>query len=175
MKNHSFNQRKQNGAVLFVSLVILVIMTLIGITGMQTTILEEKMSGNFKDKTLAFQAAESALKSGESFIQTTTYLPGFNGLTPGLYKPTTGTLPPQWDVNVVDWSDATKVAVDPVAFTSLAQQPAFILEQLDIPVGGSLKMNNSILAIRSYRVTARGVGATINSPVMVQSVYNKFE
>jgi len=56
----------QRGSALIISLVILLVLTLIGITGMQTTVLEEKMSGNFRDKNIAFQAAESAMRDAEN-------------------------------------------------------------------------------------------------------------
>ena len=51
----------QSGAVLIISLIMLLLLTLIGTTSMQSTSLEEKMAGNMRDKNLAFQAAESAL------------------------------------------------------------------------------------------------------------------
>ncbi len=58
----------QGGAVLFVSLIMLLVLTVIGVTAMQTTTLEEKMAGNLRDQTLAFQAAEAALREGETWL-----------------------------------------------------------------------------------------------------------
>ncbi len=58
----------QSGAVLFVSLIMLLVLTVIGVTAMQTTTLEEKMAGNLRDQTLAFQAAEAALREGETWL-----------------------------------------------------------------------------------------------------------
>ncbi len=60
---------RQRGAVLVISLLILLIMTLIGITGMQTSVLEERMAGNYRDIALAFQASETALRDAESRIR----------------------------------------------------------------------------------------------------------
>lgn len=59
---HQFtgNQR-QRGTALVMSLVILMILTILGITAMGTASLEEKMSGNTQEATRAFQAAESGL------------------------------------------------------------------------------------------------------------------
>jgi type IV pilus assembly protein PilX len=53
--------RYQHGAVLIMSLVILMILTLLGITAMSTSSLQEKMSGNAQETTRAFEAAESGL------------------------------------------------------------------------------------------------------------------
>ncbi len=50
----------QQGVALVLALVFLLLLTLIGITALGTSSLEEKMANNVKDKNLAFQAAESA-------------------------------------------------------------------------------------------------------------------
>ncbi len=70
--------RSQSGVALVVSLLLLLIVTLIGVSGMQTTVLEEKMAGNFKDKNIAFQAAEAALREAEADAAT---LNGHTGMT----------------------------------------------------------------------------------------------
>ena len=57
---HSIAQ--QRGATLAVVLIFLVLVTLIGVTAMSTTTLEEKMAGNQKEQNAAFQAAEAALR-----------------------------------------------------------------------------------------------------------------
>jgi type IV pilus assembly protein PilX len=61
--------RNQSGAALVVGLIFLVILTLLGITAMQTGILEERMAGNSRDRNIAFQAAEAALRDGEKDTQ----------------------------------------------------------------------------------------------------------
>ena len=60
--------RAQTGVVLVISLIILLLLTLIGLSAMQTTSLEEKMAGNFRDKNLAFHVAESALRVAENSL-----------------------------------------------------------------------------------------------------------
>lgn len=57
---------EQNGAALIVVLVILVAMTMAGLAGMQVNSLEERMSSNTRDRTMAFQAAEAALRLGQT-------------------------------------------------------------------------------------------------------------
>ncbi len=54
--------RRQRGTVLVVSLVILLAMTLIGITALQKSIMEERMAGNLKDRNVAFQGGEAGLR-----------------------------------------------------------------------------------------------------------------
>jgi Tfp pilus assembly protein PilX len=56
----------QRGTVLIMSLVILLILTILGITAMGTSSLEEKMSGNIQEGTHAFETAESGLNQAFS-------------------------------------------------------------------------------------------------------------
>lgn len=58
----------QRGAALVVSLVILLVMTIIGITAMRSSTLEEKMAGNAQRNEVAFQLAQSALRQAEGWI-----------------------------------------------------------------------------------------------------------
>lgn len=63
--NRTHSNAQQQGATLAIVLIFLVLVTLIGVTGMTTTTLEEKMAGNLKDINLAFQAAESGLRDAK--------------------------------------------------------------------------------------------------------------
>jgi len=55
--------RQQRGVALVMALVMLLILTILGITAMNTSSLEEKMSGNVQESTRSFQAAESGVNS----------------------------------------------------------------------------------------------------------------
>lgn len=59
---------KQNGAVLLVSLIILLIMTVIGTSGITSVTLEERMVSNMYDDNLSFQTGETALRDCEDYI-----------------------------------------------------------------------------------------------------------
>jgi len=61
---------KQSGVILMISLIMLLLLTLIMISAVQVTSLEERMAGNLRDHNKAFQAAESALREAEAFIET---------------------------------------------------------------------------------------------------------
>ncbi|MCK7545425.1 PilX N-terminal domain-containing pilus assembly protein [Marinobacter bryozoorum] len=58
----------ESGSALIVSLVMLLLISLIGISSMQGTVLQERMSSNLQDRNIAFQASESALKVGEDWL-----------------------------------------------------------------------------------------------------------
>ncbi|WP_322002500.1 PilX N-terminal domain-containing pilus assembly protein [Marinobacter alexandrii] len=55
--------RRQQGAVLIVSLIILLVLTLIGLAGMNTSVLQERMAVNAQNSNRAFQAAESSVRA----------------------------------------------------------------------------------------------------------------
>ena len=63
---------------LIVAMVMLLAMTLLGVTAMRNTTLQERMAGNLRDSNLAFQSAERALREGEKFLRSPT-IPPFTG------------------------------------------------------------------------------------------------
>ncbi|MFI8742234.1 pilus assembly PilX family protein [Stutzerimonas zhaodongensis] len=58
----------QKGAVLVVALIMLLLLTVIGLASMRGTSLQESMSGNMRDSSLALQASEAALRKGEEDV-----------------------------------------------------------------------------------------------------------
>lgn len=94
--------RAQAGAALIVVLIILVAMTIAGVSGMQMSSLEERMSANSRDRMLALQAAETALRIGQVRAKTQ-LLSGSNAAcTNGLCS--IGAAP---DPVTYDWSSAS--------------------------------------------------------------------
>jgi type IV pilus assembly protein PilX len=60
--------RRQRGVALVVALVLLLVITLMGLASMRGTSLQERMSANMYDRSLAFQRAEAALRGAETAI-----------------------------------------------------------------------------------------------------------
>lgn len=60
----------QRGAVLIVALIMLLLLTIIGLSSMRGTSLQENMAGNMRDSNLALQASEAALRLGEDEVVT---------------------------------------------------------------------------------------------------------
>ena len=60
---------RESGAALITSLIFLTILTILGMSTMGTALLESRMAGNGRDRTLAFQAAEMGLRDAELFIR----------------------------------------------------------------------------------------------------------
>ncbi|MDH4611126.1 PilX N-terminal domain-containing pilus assembly protein [Pseudomonas sp. BN102] len=61
--------QKQKGAVLLVCLIALLALTVLGVTAMSGSTLQERMAGGARDYNVAFQAAESALRVGEAYVR----------------------------------------------------------------------------------------------------------
>jgi len=57
----SFNLKKQSGAALFVSLIMLLALTIIGLSAANRSNLQERMASNYHIQNLAFNASESAI------------------------------------------------------------------------------------------------------------------
>ena len=97
---------------------------------MQTTTMEEKMAGNMRDRNLAFQAAEAALRTGEGYLQNTSILPTFNN-TNGVYQ-ARDMAPNQWYKDNDTWwmTSANVRSFNTSTFASVAPGTAYILEEL---------------------------------------------
>ena len=61
--------KRQSGSVLILGLSLIMILSVLVISSAKTTVLQQKMSANLRDKDLAFQSAESALMTGETFLR----------------------------------------------------------------------------------------------------------
>ncbi len=169
-KSNTTLLRNQSGAVLIISLIMLLLLTLIATTGMQTSSLEEKMAGNIRDKNLAFQAAESALKAAESSLST---LPSFSAAgTNGFYS-STSTIPTATAVLADAFWTTNSVATSTVTGTALGNSivtPVYIIQDTgmvaDCPGAGT-----GTLGCKYYRITARATGGSTNAVVILQSIY----
>lgn len=154
---------RQRGAALVVGLILLTLLSLLGLTALGTSLLEERMAANARDRIRAFQAAEAALRLCEAAITPTAVFNNENGL----YQPASGTAP-RWET--VDWTSATAVRVYTGDLPLVASQPRCIAEDLGVVVKESLRVGvPSAPSYGYYRVTARGQGASDRTVVMLQT------
>lgn len=66
-----YSFRKQAGAALPIALVMLLISTMVGLAAIRSATNQEKMSANMYDRSIAYQAAEEALRAAEEKILNT--------------------------------------------------------------------------------------------------------
>lgn len=170
----------QSGVVLVASLMFLLVMTMLGLSGMQGTSLEEKMTGTMRDRALAFQAAESALRAAEASLSPGGSLPSFTtGGANGFFSKSVAAPP---DLKAV-WNSPNQVSrYSGEDLAHVAQVPTYIIEELSYTSGGGSDTGGSLrgdipaeagAAKTWYRVTARGTGGTDAAVVVLQSVYRR--
>jgi type IV pilus assembly protein PilX len=159
-------RRRAGGAALPIALLLLVAIAMLGITAHRIATVEERMSGNTRDRLRAFEAAETALRTCESTVIGSA--PIFDVGLPGRYRLGALNSTPPW--RTVDWSSASATSVLPAnTLTGVAQQPRCVVEEIEVlptvigPAG--VPITGSII----YRVTARGVGLSAATVVMLQS------
>lgn len=68
MKQPMGFRRNNRGAVLFVALIMLILLTLMAVAGMQVTLLQERMSGNFRAQQQAFELSEGRMAEGRDKV-----------------------------------------------------------------------------------------------------------
>ena len=176
------NKTTQQGAVLTISMIFLVILTLLGVSSMRSTVLEEKMAGNYKSCQVAFQSAEAAMRSGEAWIQSQTERPptsasdqigsnvwNLNASSPVVDQPN------WWDqVDSSWWENSNNATTYTDVIKGTAAVPAYVREEQTF-IKDSLTMGipSDNAGRVFYRITARGVGATGQTKSILQSTYTR--
>ena len=129
MKNHTL-RKDQSGVVLFVALMLLVILSMIGVTVARMQTVEERMARNENNRQLATQAAEAALRNAEYLLLNAPTVGTFSGNTNGYYvlSQTTGSLIPNLDFSNV-------ANVQPYSGPPLSSVPAGMAAGLKVMVG----------------------------------------
>lgn len=160
---------RQEGSALLVSLVMLLLISLIAVAGMQTTIMQERMSSNLADRELAFQAAEAALRDAETWLRL--HDPEDYGSDDGVYTVNASGTP--------DWQDDPQTTSGSAAISDsldrVAKQPRYYVEKIDTfyPAGTETEAGVSVPPVVFYRITAVGYGGSSDTTVLLSSVYRK--
>lgn len=165
----------QRGAVLILSMILLLVLTLLGLSSMRTATLEEKMAGNMRDRNLAFEATESALREGEAWIARQTDL---QQMTAQEFVYDAGDLPTA-SIQSEDWWDDNPTAVYGAVEQGAAElpnvhtQPEFVVEERAFVPDSLVAGFEPSKGNRIYRVVARGTGATDTAQALAESTYAK--
>jgi type IV pilus assembly protein PilX len=171
MKNYTLH-KEQSGVVLFVALMLLLILSMIGVTVARMQTVEERMARNENIRQLATQAAEAALRNAEYLLLNAPPVNQFGGdtngyyvmsltlgsmITPALFNNAVNVLPysgPPLNLVPTGPASAPKIAIELVGFGGIpgdglapGQEPA------------------------TYRITVQGYDADGTPSVMLQEVY----
>jgi len=172
--NRPSQRRAQAGVALVIALVLLVLMTLVGLTAMRGVALEERMTGNTYDRSLSFQAAESALREAEALVQTNRPTPAaLAACVAGICGAPNAADLERWldpalpaPPNPGGWQAASTVSNGPISLT-----PQYIVEYLGDTFPCQPGNPASTNDCKRYRITARSAPGADRSVVMLQSVF----
>jgi type IV pilus assembly protein PilX len=153
---------RERGATLVVALIFLIVMAMLGVTLAGVTNLEERMAGNTRDRDLALQAAEAALRDaqlrlGGQALRATAF-PAFVA--------TRANSSPYWETCFGTQAPPCSPVYQPTELLptlgpgAVAAQPRFVIER---------KPNVGLTEV--YRVTARAVGGSADTVVILQAEF----
>ncbi len=198
MNMRSTDRMQQQGAALAVGLILLLIITLMGYTGMKGTILQEKMAAGLKNRSMAYGGAQSALRAGEQFLYNlveTTNGVVIEGTAAGslsniysLYNtpgdPTTGLNATVESFKTNDWSTSGtepghNYTASSEVGSALSVQPEFMIQHIrgtDAGTGvGTVEFGNygssSTPTQSTFLITAKSRSGDGKSFAMLESVY----
>lgn len=174
----------QRGVVLVVSLIVLLLMSLIGLASVRSAALEERMSGNWRDQNIALQAAEAALRAGETYLAPLADRPDqwtypcaappcevFDALSDT--RPTEDGLlsrdaedRSEWIANATPYGETLTGVRTPPLY--LIEHSAYVRDHLVVGFGSVPETGRD-----QYRITARGTGQSGVSVSMLQTHYLK--
>lgn len=171
------SRRREAGMTLIVVLILLVVLTLLALTSLRGTLLEQYMSTSQVDRSLSFQAAEAALREGETLASTKPVVPtAGNPCSNGLCPAPVASATPRWLDSDSNWNSWSRAATTTLA--SVASQPRFIVEEMavDAVPGSNCTTSGDVSPDAActnwesrYRITARSGVATGRSEVILQS------
>jgi len=167
----AMKKNAQHGAVLVVGLVMLLLLTLIGMAAIRGSSMQEKMVGNMRDHSLAFQSAEAGLRAGETILDGSA-LPSFSGAVAGYGPPQTQPGSLSFWTTVFDWpNNSVRTAL---GLTNVAHEPQFYIERVlatDDTSGVDKVSQDNLSTPYIYRVTSRAEGGSVDSVTFLQSTY----
>jgi type IV pilus assembly protein PilX len=184
----SMTRHQQSGFSLITILMMMVVLVSLALAGMNSSLVQERMAGNARDRNIALQAAEAALRDAEADIEANlTVASAFvSACTGGLCLPpsmtsNSPTSQPLW--KTLDWgttagkSRAYGSATGATTLPGVSAPPRYIVELLPVlpPVSGqSASLGNSDQdAAQAFRISVRATGLRTSTVVILQSTYIK--
>ena len=173
---------RQRGAILVFGLVLLLAITVLGSTGIQNVMLEEKMNANQLNQQLAFHGADTALLECENFIRANSIVALTSAATIAElndYDTNSG----NWWSDEGFWDDKTQTNANLQKSNAnpsgLSSTPACVTEFID-SAGSSQDWETQIAGAGFdateqlyYRVTSFSSGASAKSESVLETIFVK--
>lgn len=174
--------QQQQGAILVFCLIFLTVLTMMGVSGMESTTLEERMSANMVDKERAFNAADTALQAAEAWLitQDTQPITSTDGSTtvwgeddPDALLDTTDGMY-WWEHANVNGTWWTTNGDAPANVPVVATQPRYLIEEYKtVDTGQSIAIGGGETTVPRifHRITAAGWGIANTTSAVVQATF----
>lgn len=160
-------QQQQRGIALVLSLLMLVAITLLAVSAMRGTTLQEKMASNLNDREIAKQVAEATLRQVSTLLPPAAGSAWFNAPIPA---PVQGTAD-RWN-NAAIWDNAGTVAV---AVNGVSYNGQFLVENMGFWTSRQdptcKPKENPLCERQTYRITVRNQPQAGRAAVVVQVVW----
>ena len=191
--------QKQRGAVLFIALVFLILLTLVAVAGSNTSMMQERMVGGLRNMQMATAGAESGLREAEAKLwnASATNQPIFSGASGANGAYTYSASAPNANVTTfrsspsssIPYGYSTYQTVDLTAVSGtgkLASNPTYLIEDLgvDTPPGNAnpkaQKGYNGLANTGAlggatnhiFRISARSAGGSSTTLRAVESTFS---
>lgn len=170
---------RERGAVLFVSLILLLVLTLIGVTAARMQTVEERMSQNDSSYALAVQSGEAVLRYSEQDISNYAAgppCPNANGQFCIQDEVTGGTYQSYADQNPTNFSGQSIAYPGPQLTSVQVTAPQYLVEYIAAAgvAGGGISNTSSYggsaMSGKVFRTTTLATGADPNAYAKVLSV-----
>jgi type IV pilus assembly protein PilX len=164
LKHIAHRRRQQSGVTLVIAMIFLICFAMLGVWAASSNALQERMAGNTRNRDLALQAAESALKDAEATIDTwrTRAFDGTDGLL--AYVATQANDRVAWQA-ASRWTTHRTLTVGTPG--QLASAPRYVIEKMPNTANPS---DTTQFDVENYRVTAMAVGGDSQAVVILQSI-----
>jgi type IV pilus assembly protein PilX len=170
------SQHTQQGAALILSLVLLLVLTLLGLSSVRTTTMEEKMASNTRDLKVAFEATESGLREGETWLDSREVIPQAKGNNFVYEKNQLPDLTQQehtWWTNDDNTGKYSEEDTGSTPLSEVNEQPRFLVEHRAFIADSLVRGYEPPKGRDVYRITARGTGTTNTAERIVQNTFAK--
>lgn len=192
-----YQQKNQTGSTMFLSLLILVVLTLLSVFATSSGIMQERMAGNFRDSSRAFQAAELGVRWYEAWFASLRDISQQPFACDGDCIPGTdvvwelGNYPADALNETANWwtVNGTPYGIDPATLsapTADADEQAPLIPSPYVRTQPSILVEHIFFArdelgpnstgVQFYRITSRASGGIDNNIAVVESTFaRRFE
>jgi type IV pilus assembly protein PilX len=170
----SFSARSQRGAALVTALLLLVVMTILALSVMQMSRVQERMVGNTRDLNAAFEAAEAAVRNGEAMIHKQATPPGDCSSAPSCISWIQGSVPDLASQSADWWTNNATPFADPAGnpMSAVKLNPTYVIEHVGFVLTGDGGSGYDPPVGRDfYQVTGRSTGASGLANTVVQTTF----